>query len=165
MAFGAPAFLQDWRAPLTSAEIRRQQPRRYDTKILLSAFLLCQTLTLALTIANLHVQGFPALDALADPIGTGCSYLVSRYRGEIDPTAFSQAATLLNYIGTVTAGLLLVRTYSLPRQFGVALFAIVPSLIFMMLYGDKGTVFLSIAYMYGAVIVARIAVQAKCSKI
>jgi hypothetical protein len=157
VAFGMPAFFHDWSKDLAIAHQRRNQPWRYSGGLLVASFAVCQISVLAMIAANLDAQGFPILTVLTDPIGTGCKYLALRYSGVFKPNIFSHAATILNYVGVIIAGLILAPRKSLIAQFGIIVLAILPSILDMILHADKGTFFLALAYMLGAVLVSRIA--------
>lgn len=156
VAFSAPVFFQNWIKPMAAAHSRQGQTAGFSQPYLTVIVVASQVATLAMTVANLNAQGFPLTAALADPITTACEYLKIRYDGILEPNVFSKGATLLNYFGVVFAGLALGAGRSLPNQLGIIILAILPSLLYMMMYADKGTVFLAGAYLFGSVLVSRI---------
>ncbi|MFD1747120.1 oligosaccharide repeat unit polymerase [Rhizobium helianthi] len=153
--YGAPAFTQDWSGPIAEARRRSASHNVKQYNLLIIVFGFCQIATLSVTLGNLNAQGFPLARALIDPIGTGCEYLALRYSGNFTPNVFSQTATILNYFCAILAGFLLPRIRNILVQLAVLTFALLPSLVFMIMYADKGTLFLAAAFMFGATLVER----------
>jgi hypothetical protein len=157
LAFSAPAFVRDWKPALAAASARAEGNWGFTETHLIIAFVVCQIITLGLIAANLDAQGFPLSMAVTNPVVTACEYLKIRYDGIFEPNFFSKSGTFLNYFGAILAGLILGSRKSILLNCGIIVLAVLPSLLYMMMYADKGTVFLALAYLFGAVIVSRIA--------
>ncbi len=116
-----------------------------------------QLLAIPLALLNIRAQGFTFDQLTSDPVMVACQYLVARYDGLIQPTVYSQVGTLLNYIGAPIAGIVLAtrRSWSLRAVLFIVAFA--PSMISVLVYADKGTVFQTAAYVLGGTIVGRVA--------
>jgi hypothetical protein len=158
LAFGLPAFFIDWR-PATAAAASRNGMTvpAFSGYGLLYLFFLLEALTLLSMAANLQYQGYRLGSLIADPLSVGCQYLEARYEGTVRPNVFSQAGTILNYIAAPLGGLIVGSRKSRAFSALVLGISILPSLLAIFLYADKGAVFLTISYFYGAVIVARTA--------
>lgn len=158
-AFGLPALLFNWSAPLAAAAARRQSntASRFlsgnEAPLLL---LLVQVAGLGCMMANVAYQGFSLRDFVFDPFAIGCEYLGYRYSGSVKPFALSQLATVLNYVAAAFAGLIVAHRRSYVFSAGVVFLCMLPSLYSIAVYADKGTIFLSLAFFYGAVVVGRI---------
>jgi len=158
LAFGMPAFFIDWRPAIAAAAARRGHVDPvFASRNLLYLFLAVQILPVIFVAVNLQLHGFPLSALITDPLATGCSYLNARYSGEIQGNFFSQAGTVLNYVGVALGGLVIASRHGIWRRLFVVTLSFLPSILYLFIYADKGTLFLSIAYLYGAVIVARIA--------
>lgn len=159
LAFGLPALVFDWRPPLdavaTRYSIRSHSPFLSSNE---APFLLAvtQTAVLGCMMANVAYQGFSLRDFFVDPFAIGCEYLGYRYRGAVKPFVLSQVATILNYVAAALAGLIVTQKRSYVFSAGVVLLCLMPSLYSIAVYADKGTIFLSLALFYGAVVVGRI---------
>ena len=100
----------------------------------------------------------PVLGVITSPIETACEYLRARYSGVFHVTGFSQAETVLNYVGVPIGGILVASRRRFAAQAAILVVSFIPSLISMLVYADKGTLFLSMGYFYGGVIVGRVSV-------
>ncbi len=159
IAFGMSAFFLDWRAPLVAAAARRESAASSpfmsgnEAPLLL---LLAQVAGLITMMANVAYQGFSVRDFVFDPFAIGCEYLGYRYSGSVKPFVLMQLATILNYVAAAFAGLIVSHRRNYVFSAGVVLLCMLPSLYSIAVYADKGTIFLSLAFFYGAVVVGRI---------
>lgn len=157
IAFSIPAVVFSWRAPLAATAARRGSASPFlsgSPAILLLATM--QVFVLFCMIANIGYQGFPVGDFFVDPFALGCKYLGYRYSGLVKPFALAQVGTVLNYVAAPFAGLIVAHRRSYLVSVGVVFLCLLPSLYDIAIYADKGTVFLTLAFFYGAVVVGRI---------
>jgi hypothetical protein len=155
-AFGLPVLAFDWRRSQTNLIVRSTGSMFLSRNQALCLLFILQLIVLTCMMANVAYQGFSINDFLTDPFAIGCEYLGYRYRGDAKPFALAQAAIILNYVAAALAGLIVAHRRSFVLGgFTVAL-CILPSLYSIAIYGDKGTIFLVIAFFYGAVVVGRI---------
>lgn len=158
-AFGLPALFFNWHAPLAAAAARRQSNTSSpflsgnEAPLLL---LLVQVAGLGCMMANVAYQGFSLRDFVFNPFAIGCEYLGYRYSGSVKPFALSQLATVLNYVAASFAGLIVAHRRSYVFSAGIVFLCMLPSLYSIAVYADKGTIFLCLAFFYGAVVVGRI---------
>lgn len=104
---------------------------------------------------NLSIQGYSPDEFIFDLYGTANRYLVARYDGKIEPNIFSQMGVVLNYTGVCIGGLIISSRKSNVRKLLVIAYSFVPSALHMLIYADKGTLFLCVSLFYGGVIVSR----------
>lgn len=153
VSFGAPAFLFDWNTPRVKAVIQ-SGPGQPDV-IVTVAFLSLQACTLIAWLANFHLQGLTIIGFIQDPVGSAYRLLILRYEGLLKSTVFSQASVILNYIAMSLGGLALAG-HRMRMRVAIAAIAFTPSLLQMIVFGDKGTLFLGGAYFFGGILAARI---------
>lgn len=157
IAFGAPLLLFQWHGPLAAVAGRKSTNSPFlsgNEAVLL--LLVAQAGVVGCMMANVAHQGFSLRDFLFDPFAIGCQYLGYRYSGAVKPYPLSQVATILNYVVAALAGLIVVHRPNVLLGAGVVLLTIIPSLYCIAVYADKGTIFLTLAFFYGAVVVGRI---------
>ncbi|SUA99148.1 Uncharacterised protein [Pannonibacter phragmitetus] len=158
-AFGLPAFFFNWSGPLAASAARRQSNTSSTFLSGNEAMLLLfagQALVLGCMAANVAYQGFSVVEFILDPFSLGCKYLPYRYNGHLKQVHIAQIGVILNYISASFAGLIIAnRNGYLTPSFAIFL-SLVPSLYSASAYGDKGTILLTIAFLYGSVVVGRI---------
>ncbi|MFD1747274.1 hypothetical protein ACFSE1_17520 [Rhizobium helianthi] len=159
VAFGFSTFFLEWKRPLAAVASRAGGAAvspflsGYTAPVL---FLLMQGGVLVCMMANVAYQGFSLRDFLFDPYAIGCQYLGYRYSGAVKPFILSQVAVILNYVASALAGLLVANRRSYLFSAFMVFLCMLPSLYSIAVYADKGTVFLTLAFFYGAVVVGRI---------
>ena len=156
VAFGLPVFFYDWSESVAIARARNGAGRKCYAP-LLPLFYVLQIATIVFVVINLSIQGFGLSEVILRPIDSANRYMSLRYSGRVATNIFQQGSVVFNYIAVIFAGLLVEQQKSKRTIVTILLFAIAPSLMHMVFYADKGTLFLAGAYFYGAVIVARVA--------
>lgn len=159
IAFGIPAYLINWTVPLAAAASRRDGRAASTFLASREAFLLfflVQAVVLGCMAANVAYQGFSVVDFLLEPYRVGCEYLAYRYDGSLKPFYAAQIATILNYISASFAGFLISARRSYLYCGLIVFFALLPSAYAVSAYGDKGTILLTIAFLYGSIVAGRI---------
>jgi len=156
VAFAIPALLMrgQWQAAIETAADRRGASEMPGA--ILFGFFLAQALTLSFVVVNLHLQGFSVVEFITSPIATANRYLRARYDGLVSANIFSQSGIVLNYVAVTVGGLTIARVQRRLLQVAILLAAFSPSLVYMQVYADKGTLFLAAAYFFGALIVSRV---------
>ncbi len=159
IAFSVPALLMArlWPASVALSQARRDSSSLSGSRSLAVAFIVMQALTLCFVVINLQLQGFTIAEFAANPIAAANRYLMARYDGLVSPNIFSQASVVLNYIAVAVGGILIVRVRGLVAQAAILVAAFLPSLVYMQVYADKGTLFLAAAYFFGALVASRVA--------
>jgi oligosaccharide repeat unit polymerase len=158
VAFSVPALFYSWSTSIEIAKLRRLEPKNVAAfDLLLPVFFVLQILTVAFVFVNFSAQGYSIAEFLLNPIRMSNRYIAARYNGEIHPNVFSQTGILFNYVAAAMGGLVIARRRSVRWLALISVFAFAPSLLYMVLYGDKGTLFLVSAYFFGGVVVARVA--------
>lgn len=158
-AFGLPAFGFDWHQPLTAVAARRDSGTGsvfLAGNEAVTLLIIAQSVVMGCMMLNVAHQGFSLRDLVFDPFAIGCEYLGYRYSGSVKPFLLSQVATVLNYVCAALAGLIVAQRRNYLLSAGVVLLGMLPSLYSIAIYADKGSVFLSLAFFYGAVVVGRI---------
>ncbi|UQS91394.1 oligosaccharide repeat unit polymerase [Pseudomonas chlororaphis subsp. piscium] len=105
-------------------------------------------------LANLAIQGYSPYEFVTDLTGTANRYLADRYNGQIKPNIFSQLGVVLNYTANCIAGLIIADKSKLKKTL-IFLCSFIPAGLHMVIYADKGTLFLCAAFFYSGVLVAR----------
>jgi len=106
---------------------------------------------------HLAKQGISLFDFVRDLHGTSGKYMSMKYLGQLNKSFIFSVGILSNYLAILIAGLLFASAPRVGFKFIILIFAFVPSLLFMLLYGDKGTLFLCIALFYGSMVSVSVA--------
>jgi oligosaccharide repeat unit polymerase len=154
-AFSAPSMLMNWRSPVDIAWSRTHSAKSEPGLFLFAVFICLQLGAVTCLLINLRIQGIELASVFLDPLGTANRYLKARYNHEVILNPFTQLGMIANYVGVPIGGLLVSRS-SMPRNVIIYLFAFSPSLAHVLIYADKGTIFLCAAYFLGGVVVRRI---------
>ncbi|VVN65084.1 hypothetical protein PS691_00043 [Pseudomonas fluorescens] len=133
----------------------KESPTLYSGKLFSLTFYCMQTSVVACILANLSIQGFSPADFFSDLLGTANKYLVARYDGKITPNIYAQLGVALNYTGVCIGGMIVGNRKNIFRKLIVFAMSFIPSALHMLIYADKGTLFLCAALFYGGVIIAR----------
>lgn len=158
LAFGAPAFFTNWAPVIAVAKDRHGRSSHvFTSREMLWLFFLVQIASFASILLNLWHQGYDLALLISNPLAISCNYLSSRYSGSLVANVYSQAGTVLNYVGVAAGGLIVASRRTRLVNVAVFVLSFLPSALNVLLYGDKGTIFLAGAYFYGAIIVARTA--------
>lgn len=156
-AFGLPVFMISWQPALVAAHSRRGRiDPIFSSSKFLAAYLILQSLPLLFMAANLRVQGISALTIFTDPLSIGCEYLGIRYSGAAIPNIYSKLGTVINYVGASLAGFIIANQRRYIYNAAVLTMAFLPSVLYVLIYADKGTIFLCLAFLYGSLVTARI---------
>lgn len=83
-------------------------------------------------------------------------YLKLRYDGGIVSNIYSRLGVVFNYVGVCIGGLIISSLKTKWQKLIVFIIAFVPSILFMLIYGDKGTLFLCAAFFYSGIVVSRL---------
>lgn len=156
IAFAAPTFSLQWKTAKTVCVSRCGKSSLFENPVLLYLFAALQITTFIMMAINLQLQGFSLSSALSDPLSIGCKYLGVRYSGSIKSNIFGSIGTIANYASVVAAGLYLGTMRRRLAAAALLMLAIFPSLLYVILYADKGTIFLAAAFLFGAALVARV---------
>jgi oligosaccharide repeat unit polymerase len=156
VVFGLHAFCYDWKTSIEIAERRRETVKNSSAGIFVALFFLMQVCTISCVFANIAAQGFSLSEFVTDPIRASNRYLVARYTGTIETNVFSQVGIIINYIAAPIGGMIIAQQKTVLRSALVIVFAFVPSVLHMIVYSDKGTLFLVGAYFFAGVLVARV---------
>lgn len=154
-AFSAPSMLMNWRPPMDAARSRTHFAKSEPGLFLFVVFVCLQLCAVACLLINLRIQGVELASVFLDPLGTANRYLSARYNHEVILNPFTQLGMVANYVGVPIGGLLVSRS-SMPRNVAIYLLAFLPSLAHVLIYADKGTIFLCAAYFLGGIVVRRI---------
>ena len=152
--FGLPTFLTSHKkAPSINKSNKQRVPNIYNGKFLSATFFTMQTAVIICVVLNLSIQGISPVDFIHAPLASAKKYLELRYSGAIQYNIFSKTGVLLNYTGAAIGGLILS---SRKEKLKILIFSFFPSVLYMVLYADKGTIFLCAAIFYTSIIVTRL---------
>lgn len=156
LLFGLPVLFLGWKNPLgVNAQKIILAPQLYAGDFLPVCFYGLQFTVLLCILMNLSVQGFSPQEFITDLFGTANRYLAARYNGDITPNIFSQAGVVLNYVGVCIGGLILTGRKTFFRKLSVFVMSFTPAALHMLIYADKGTLFLCAALLYSGVLIKR----------
>jgi oligosaccharide repeat unit polymerase len=156
IVFGLPVFCYDWTQSVMIAQSRGHSATLTQPRFLVCAFFFIQACTILCLIVDMTWQGYSLREFVMDPVRTSYRYLGARYSGTLKANFFSQTGTIINYIAAPLGGIVIARQRSILRVTLVLVFAFFPSLIQMIVYSDKGALFLVGAYFFAGILVARV---------
>lgn len=155
--FGRPGLVSGLRAPLLiNSQNKKDSLDHYYRKFLTLTFFALQVITVFCILLNLAIQGFSPADFITDLFGTANRYLALRYSGEVQPNVFAQLGVLLNYTGVCIGGLILSSKHRTMQKLAIFVLSFVPAALHMIVYADKGTLFLCASLFYGGIIISRL---------
>ena len=155
--FGLPGLVSGLKTPLLTNSFKKNDSLdHYSGPFLALTFASLQGLTILCILINLSIQGFTPADFIIDLFGTANQYLALRYSGKIEPNIFAQLGVLLNYTGVCIGGLILSSKNRNIEKIIILLLSFVPAALHMVVYADKGTLFLCASLFYGGVIISRL---------
>lgn len=155
--FGLPGLVSGLRAPLLiNSQNKKDSLDHYSGKFLTLTFFALQVITVFCILLNLAIQGFSPADFITDLFGTANRYLALRYSGEVQPNVFAQLGVLLNYTGVCIGGLILSSKHRTMQKLAILVLSFVPAALHMIVYADKGTLFLCASLFYGGIIISRL---------
>jgi oligosaccharide repeat unit polymerase len=156
IAFGSTCIFFPWeKAKILNMQNAKLDENMYSGQVLSSCFYVIQISVVGCILMNLSIQGYSPDEFIFDLFGTANRYLVARYEGRIEPNIFSQIGVVFNYTGVCIGGLIISSRKSNFRKLLVIAYSFIPSALHMLIYADKGTLFLCASLFYGGVIVAR----------
>ena len=155
--FGLPGLVSGLKTPLiTNSHEKNDALDHYSGVFLSFTFISLQGITILCILINLSIQGFTPADFVTDLFATANQYLALRYSGKIEPNIFAQLGVLLNYTGVSIGGLILGSKNGKIEKIVILLLSFVPAALHMVVYADKGTLFLCASLFYGGVIISRL---------
>lgn len=155
--FGLPGLVSGLKTPLLTNSLKKHDSLdHYSGAFLAFSFVSLQIITIICILINLSIQGFTPADFVTDLFGTANQYLALRYSGKIEPNIFAQLGVLLNYTAVCIGGLILSSKNGKIEKTIILLLSFVPAALHMVVYADKGTLFLCASLFYGGVIISRL---------
>tara|TARA_R110000868_G_scaffold8205_3_gene42623 strand:- start:211273 stop:212571 length:1299 start_codon:yes stop_codon:yes gene_type:complete len=128
----------------------------YNTRFLMTVFISSQLIVLVTIAINVSLQGFSLYDFVFNYFHSANTYLAMRYNGQIIETIYFKLGTVLNYLGVMIGGLLLPNYKKIKSIAVIIVIALLPSILFMLVYADKGTLFLVLVFFYSGILINRI---------
>lgn len=155
IAFAAPSFFMDWNRPVQVAKARAGEVT-WRLDIWLPVFYALVAATFICIVVNLFIQDLSLLEIVSHPMRSAADYMARRYESKVVVNVFSQIGGVLNYVAACLGGLIIADQKAKPHIIAVSVLSFFPSLLYIILYSDKGALFLAAAYFYGALLVSRI---------
>lgn len=157
LSFGLPVFLFRWQPALAAVRQRHSTSAAFlSSGKAVALFAVLQIIPLAAIVLNIRFQGFSVYTLFTDPFSLGCEYLGYRYSGQAKPFFIAQIGTIINYFTAAVAGLIVASRRGGLISALIVVLCLLPSILCVAVYADKGTIFLTLAFFYGAVVVGRI---------
>ncbi len=152
--FGAPTFLTSHKKALAmNLKNKRSVQNIYSGTFISIMFFSMQSSVVICIALNISIQGISIAEFISEPLATAKKYLDLRYSGGIEHNVFAQIGVVLNYTGAALGGLILE---SKKRKLRILIFSFLPSVLYMVMYADKGTLFLCAAIFYSGIIITRL---------
>lgn len=128
----------------------------FGTNTLFFSALAFSTLAIFGSIGKVLAAGFSVTDLLTNTLETAGAFASSRYEGELDSTITGKIGLLSAYLAVFTGGLFAGSTNNRFKRRLTVLAAFLPAVLTATLQSAKGLLFLSIAFFYAAILIARI---------
>ncbi|OYQ39027.1 hypothetical protein CHU94_16570 [Rhodoferax sp. TH121] len=155
LAFSFSALIFNWRKLYQAGE-SAVSPIRYDTIFLQLTFYVLSLTAITCMIVNWSLQGFTLREIVFDFYQTAVKYLTMRVRGEVSKNIVSQLGVVLTYPAAALGGLLYGARRKDDAAVSVVIFAMAPSILAMLVEGNKGTLFLAMALFWGGILVCKV---------
>jgi oligosaccharide repeat unit polymerase len=155
IVFSCSCLLFNWNKAFkaNTIKIKLGGANIFHTQFLKTTFILLQLYVLFSIYMQLSINGITVSSYLTDFIRSNAHYLKRRYDSEIIISMFFRAGVISNYLGAALGGLLLS---SFKNRLYCVILSFFPSLLFVLFYADKGTIFLAIALFYGGVLITEV---------
>lgn len=157
-AFSLSGLFFDWKRAYQAGRETRSHAR-YDGVFLKLAFYALSIIVVVCLMVNWRLQGFTFVQIVFDFYETSLQYVTLRNRGEVQKNIFSQVGVFLTYAATAIGGFV----YGAERRRWVRLLvigvAMLPSVLAMLVEGNKGAIFLAIALFWGAGLAFKVSVN------
>lgn len=157
--FTASSLFFDWKKAFYTNMVKlnlKDKVSLYDNNFIKIIFFSMQILVVIFLIINLSIQGFSLHEIIFNTLDSANKYMSMRYSHSIIPNIFSQLALMLNYVGVILGGILLINTKKLKISIIILIMAFFPSILIMITQAAKGYIFLSSVLFYSGVLIARI---------
>lgn len=128
----------------------------YGSDFIRLSFYLVTILTIVFIVMNTGAQGISIEDVVFDIAGVASSYIERRYNESLVLTVYGQLSLIFTYVAAMIGGLVYAGRPRESSGFYLVLLFIIPSAVVMMIQGNKGTLFLSLAYFLSGVIAFKI---------
>lgn len=158
MLFSSSSLLFNWKKAfqLNHIKLKLGGSKVFNTPFLKGVFISSQVYALISIIINLNINSIELNSYITNFFQTTHAYLLLRYSGAVIKNSYFQIGIVCNYLGIVIGGLLLVSCRKKADYTMLFILSFLPSVLFMLCFADKGTLFLGIALFYGGVLISRI---------
>lgn len=106
-------------------------------------------------LVSISLQGMQIIDLLFNPLKFANSVLALRYRGDFEFNIFGSLSTILTYTNSILVGIF-IGVFSKKKTFTVFCLGLLPAIFILITTAAKGQVFLSLFYILGGVISAKL---------
>lgn len=146
----------DWKHSYEVNKGKASANDMFATRGLLIATLGFSLVGIVASIAKVLSAGFSILQLLTNTLETAGAFAASRYEGELESTTLGKLGLMSSYLAVFAGGLFAASTSNRALRALAIVAALLPALLTATLQSAKGLLFLSLAFLYGAVLVARI---------
>ncbi len=150
LVFSLPALFLPWRPSPKIFNVKRLQNGAFWDRPTVSVYVALVFISIALIVPHLALQGIAVDDFFSNLHGTSGRYIAMKYAGSIEIGLNFRLSVLCNYVAVLLGGLIFATAPSMFKKLTIIISVFLPSLLFMVLYGDKGTLFLCIAFFLGS---------------
>jgi oligosaccharide repeat unit polymerase len=144
------------RAPQADKSTKSCANTIFGTQTIWLCFVASTMSSISFTVGTLLTQGFTWEDLILNTLATSSKFAGMRYAEELTSTYYIQASLLTNYVASALGGFLFaVQTQTRSRVY-LVVSAFLPAVLIMITQSAKGSLFLSLAYFWGAINVCRV---------
>jgi len=134
----------------------RIKGENYNTIFIRRTFFSISAIVIISMFADILNQGFTMREIVFNLVITANSYIAKRYSDEIIPSIFGQLGVVLTYPMAIFGGLIIGSQSKKKKRIYIVLAAIIPSVLSMLIQGNKGTLFLVIALFWAGFLITKI---------
>lgn len=155
VAFSLSTVAFDWHAAFAINRTRKVRPN-YRSSLIWGCFLGLSVSSIGFLIVDIFAQGFTVSDIAFNLLRTASRYMAMRYTNGLTTTLAGQISTTIDYPAAILGGLIFANNSKLRSRLAILGLAMAPSILKLLIQGDKGTLFLVISLFYGGILVAKL---------
>lgn len=156
--FSLSSLLFNWEGAFkkNAEKIKEGGAQLFDSYFLKIFFFAGQLFVIVTILVNLSINGIEITDYIKNFWVTTNAFMVKRYTNTYVNNIFSHLGVVLNYADASIGGILLVANSKKSNLAFIFIFALLPSMLDMLLFADKGTLPLTFSLFYSGILIGRI---------
>ncbi|MGA8220685.1 MAG: O-antigen polymerase [Candidatus Acidiferrales bacterium] len=158
LVFSIGSMPFDWkRAFAINAEKRGEAAAMYGSSFLKAVFYMATLASLVLVILSSLAQGFSVHDFFFDLYATATAFALMRYSENLNANIYGPLSIVCVYLGGILGGLVYSTVPTKTERRLILFLSFLPSILLAVAQSSKGSLFLSIVFFYGGILVYRVA--------